>query len=206
MLLVSSNHIQAISHGPFWSNKLSGLFLIVPNQSVGCPWTGPHQASVPLLWNRNPWPFFTSQHGFLDKEYPSRRRPLPPRVIETPQYRYPRVALAVRINIASCLTGIDELITWKSRDKVEPLSLKFLLSLSSFFSLSIFPLFSPHLISWVRLGQENLSPHLPLVTFPLVPWISPYPLSIYHRFPPNHMLPHVSHGSHLSSMFDLLST
>ena len=47
-------------------------------------------------------------HDFLDKEYPSRRKPLPPGVVETPQYRYPRVALAVGINFASYLVGIRQ--------------------------------------------------------------------------------------------------
>ena len=41
MLLMSNNRIQAISHGPFWSNKQSRLFLTVPNRAVGCQWAAP---------------------------------------------------------------------------------------------------------------------------------------------------------------------
>ena len=41
VLLVSNNHIQGISHGPFWSNMQFGLFLTVPNRAVGCQWAAP---------------------------------------------------------------------------------------------------------------------------------------------------------------------
>ena len=90
-------------------------------------------------------------HGFLDKEYPSRRRPLHPRVDETPQYWYPRVSFAVEITFASCLTGIRQTDHRKSREKVDFLSLK----LSPSFPLSFFLSLFPPQTGWVKLGQEN---------------------------------------------------
>ena len=70
----------------FSPTSKSGLFLTVPNQSVGCPrTTPPHQASVPLLGTGidghfRPHNTQNHFHGFLDKEYPIKRRPLPPKV------------------------------------------------------------------------------------------------------------------------------
>ena len=106
------NNMQAISHGQSWSNKQSELFLTVPKQYVGCLWAapsssigstfvGPKSMALPGLTTLK-----NHFHGFLDKEYPSRREPLPPGVVETPHFRHPRVALAMGINFASCLSGI----------------------------------------------------------------------------------------------------
>ena len=106
---ISSHSIQANLHGQFRSNKQIWTVFNSPKPVCGLSKDDPpHQASVPLLGTKihghfrphNTQNYF---HGFLDKEYPSRRRPLPPGVSETPQYRHLRVALAVGINFASCV-------------------------------------------------------------------------------------------------------
>ena len=86
----------------------------------------------------------------------------------------------------------DDLITLKSREKVEPLSL---LSYSFLFSLlfsSSPPLFGLRWAKW----ESTLLPH---VNLPLVDLDFLIHLSIQLGFPLNHMLPHVSYGFHLSS-------
>ena len=112
---ISSHSIQAITcKQNTWTNfspTINPDFLTIPEQYVGCLWTTPSLSIGSISWNRNPWPFPASQHpkhfhDFLDKEYPSRGRPLPLGFSKTPQYQYPRVALAVGINFASCLAGI----------------------------------------------------------------------------------------------------
>ena len=75
----------------FGPTSKSRLFLTVPHQSVGCPWTAPpHHASVPFLRTEiRTWPFPVSQHPkplswLLNNKKPSRTKPLPPGVFETP--------------------------------------------------------------------------------------------------------------------------
>ena len=95
-------------------------------------------------------------------------------------------------------SGTASPIAGKLREKVELLSLSFLpFSLSPFFV-------SPYRIVWskVKFGEYFLA-H---VNTPLAPWITLVTLSIYLRFPSNHLLPHVSYGSHLNSLFDLTRT
>ena len=112
---ISSHSIQTITcKQNTWTNfnPIINLdFLTVPEQYMSCPWTAPSSSIGPFLGtgiygNFRPHNTQNHFHGLLDKEYPSRRRPLPLRVVETPQYRYPRVALAVGINFASCPAGI----------------------------------------------------------------------------------------------------
>ena len=85
-------------------------------------------------------------------------------------------------------------IARKTREKVVLLSLIFLF-------LSLFPFLSPFLpssqIVWskVKFGEY----FLPHVNIPLAPWITLITLSIYLGFLSNHVLPHVSYRSHLSS-------
>ena len=86
----------------------------------------------------------------------------------------------------------------KTREKVELLSLSFLL-LSLFLS---FLFFLPNVWSKVKF-REYFLPH---VNTPLAPWITLITLSIYLGFISNHVLPHVSYGSHLSSLFYLTYT
>ena len=95
MLLMSSNHIQAVSHGPFWSNKQYGLFLTVPNQSMDSPLINHrfHFFGTQIHGHFRPHNNQNHFYGLLNKEYPSRRRPLPLEVVETPQNLYPCVAL-----------------------------------------------------------------------------------------------------------------
>ena len=99
------------------------------------------------------------------------------------------------------LPGTVDLIAGKPKEKMEFLSLSFLL-------LSLFPFLSPFLSSsriiWskVKFGEY----FLPHVNTPLAPWITLITLSIYLGFLFNHVLPHVSYGSHLSSLFDLTCT
>ena len=90
------------------------------------------------------------------------------------------------------LSETDDPIFERSRKKVESLSL-----LSSSLSFPFLPSFPLYRIFWSKVKWDVLSCHMSHSKW--LPWITPYPLSIYHRFPPNHMLPHVSHGSHLSS-------
>ena len=88
---------------------------------------------------------------------------------------------------------------WELREKVELLSLSFLLlSLCPFLSF-----LSSYRIVWskVKFGEY----FLPHVNTPLAPWITLITLSIYLGFLSN-VLPHVSYGSHLSSLFDLPCT
>ena len=98
-------------------------------------------------------------------------------------------------------SGATSPIARKTREKVELLSLSFLL-------LSFFPFLSPFLSSsrivWskVKFGEY----FLPHVNTPLAPWISLITLSIYLGFLSNHVLPHVSYRSHFSSLFDLTCT
>ena len=109
---ISIHSIQANLHGQFRSNKQIRTVFNSPKPVYGLSKDGPpHQALVPFLGTGihghfRPHNTQNHFHGFLDKEYPSRRRPLPPGVAETPQYRYPRVALAMGINFASCLARI----------------------------------------------------------------------------------------------------
>ena len=92
-------------------------------------------------------------------------------------------------------------IAGKNTEKVELLSLSFIL-------LSLFPFLCPFLSSsrivWskVKFG-EYILPH---VNTALAPWITLITLSIYLGFLSNHVLPHVSYRSHLSSLFDLTCT
>ena len=92
------------------------------------------------------------------------------------------------------LPGTVGPIAGKTREKVVLLSLSFLL-------LSLFHFLSPFLpssrIFWskVKFGEY----FLPHVNIPLAPWITLITLSIYLGFLSNHVLPHVSYRSHLSS-------
>ena len=92
-------------------------------------------------------------------------------------------------------SGTADLIPEKPREKVELLSLSFLPLFS--FSSSLL-----HAIGWSKMVKfgEYLLPH---VNTPLAPWITLIILSIYLGFLSNHVLPHVSYGSHLGSLFDL---
>ena len=86
---------------------------------------------------------------------------------------------------------------------MESLSLK----LSLFKSPCLFPLSSPPPIPlfglrWVK----DLSSLLPHVHFSMALKISLILSSIYHGFPSNDMMPHVTYSPYLSSLFDLLTT
>ena len=91
--------------------------------------------------------------------------------------------------------GTASPIAEKPREKVELLFLSF---------LPLFYFSSPllHPTGWSKLVKfgEYLLPH---VITPLAPWITLITLSIYLGFLSNHVFPHVSYGSHLSSLFDL---
>ena len=90
-------------------------------------------------------------------------------------------------------------IVEKSKEKVEP-SLYFLfLSFFIFFSFSL-----PIKLFGLKSSLE--STFWPHVNTQLTPWITLTTLSIYLGFLFNHVLPHVSYGSHLSSLFDLPCT
>ena len=89
-------------------------------------------------------------------------------------------------------------ISGKTREKVKLLSLSFLL-LSLFLS---FLFFLTNVWSKVKFGEY----FLPHVNTPLAPWITLITLSSYLGFLSNHVLPHVSYGSHLSSLFYLTYT
>ena len=112
VIQLPSNNMQTISHGQSCSNKLSELFLTVLNQSVGFLWAAPSSSIGSTLVGPKIHGHFRPHntqnhfHGLLKKEYPSRRRPLPLEVVETPQYRHPCIALAAGINFASCLAGL----------------------------------------------------------------------------------------------------
>ena len=86
-------------YGPITVRKsVPGLPKIVPN----------FQHFSPKFWDRpnchsRPHTTQTINKALKPKNKPSRRRPLPPEVVESPQKWYPRVALAVGRNIASCL-------------------------------------------------------------------------------------------------------
>ena len=74
----------------------------------------------------------------------------------------------------------------------------FKLSSSLIFSFRFFPL--PTELFGLKSSLE--STFWPHVNTPLAPWITLITLSIYLGFLSNHVLPHVSYGSHLSSLFD----
>ena len=111
MLFNLSNNMQTKHMDEFQSNHQSGLFnspRIVVGLSMENPFIN-HQFHFFRTQIHGHFRSHNTQshfHGFLDKEYPSRRKPLHLGVVETPQYQYPCVALAVRINFASCLIGI----------------------------------------------------------------------------------------------------
>ena len=86
----------------------------------------------------------------------------------------------------------DGPIVKKSRKKVEPLSI---LSSSLPFPFLLSSFFLPNCLVQSQVG----CPLLPHVTLLLAPWITLIILCIYLGFPSNRVLPHVSHGSHLSS-------
>ena len=72
----------------------------------------------PKFWDRpnghsRPHTTQTINKALKLKNKLSRRRPLPLGVIETPQNWYPRVALAVGSNFASCLTGNRRSDRWE---------------------------------------------------------------------------------------------
>ena len=58
----------------------------------------------------------------------------------------------------------------------------------------------------VRISQSGRIGNRGMTTLLLAPWITLITLSIYLGFPSNHVLPHVSYGSHLSYSFDLIFT
>ena len=101
MLLMSNNCKQAISHGPFWSNKQSELFLTVPNRAVGCQWATPSSSIGSTFVGPKPMalPDLTIlQHHFhdiLNKNNKVGEDPYLPEFVETPQNWYPRVALTM---------------------------------------------------------------------------------------------------------------
>ena len=90
--------------------------------------------------------------------------------------------------------GTADPIAGKTREKVELLSLSFL-PLFLFFLL--FPPSYRIVRSKVKFGEY----FLPHVNTPLAPWITLITLSIYLGFLSNHVLPQVSYGSHLGSLF-----
>ena len=92
------------------------------------------------------------------------------------------------------LLGTAGPITRKPREKVELLSLIFL----PLFSFHPFPSSYRIVRSKVKFGEYFLA----TCQYPLAPWITLITLSIYLGFPSNHVLPHVSYGSHLRSLFD----
>ena len=61
----------------------SELFLTVPNRAVGCPWVALSPSIGSTLWNQESMDISglthtqNHYHAFLNKEYPSRRKPLP---------------------------------------------------------------------------------------------------------------------------------
>ena len=72
----------------------------------------------PKFWDRpnshsRPHTTQTINKALKPKNKLSRRRPLPPGVVETPQNWYPRVALAVGSNFASCLAGNRRSYRWE---------------------------------------------------------------------------------------------
>ena len=109
---ISSHSIQENSHGQFRSNKQIKTIFNSPKLVRGLSMDNPlikhrfHFLEPESMAISNLTTPKTIFHGFLDKEYPSRRKPLPPGVAKTPQYQYARVALAMGINFASCLIEI----------------------------------------------------------------------------------------------------
>ena len=85
-------------------------------------------------------------------------------------------------------------ITKKPREKVELLFLRLLILSSLFFS-------SPYRIVWSKSSLESTFYHMSIPHWLLGLPLSPYPSTF--GFLSNHVLPHVSYGSHLSSLFDL---
>ena len=109
---ISSHSIQENSHGQFQSNKQIRTIFNSPKPVCGLSKDGPlikyrfhflERESMAISGLTTPKTIF---HGFLEKVYPSRRKPLPLGFAKTLQYWYPRVALALGINFASCLVGI----------------------------------------------------------------------------------------------------
>ena len=98
------------------------------------------------------------------------------------------------------LPGTTGLIAGKPREKVELLSLRF----SPPFSLSLLSSL-PTVLFGLKSSSESTF-FLSHVNTPLAPWITLITLSIYLGSLSNHVLPHVSYGSHLSSLFDLPCT
>ena len=90
------------AYGPITVRKsVPGLPKIVPS----------FKHFSPKFWDRRnghsrPHTTQTINKALKSKNKPSRRRPLPPRVVETPQNRYPLVTLAVGSNFVSWLAGI----------------------------------------------------------------------------------------------------
>ena len=100
------------------------------------------------------------------------------------------------------MSGTSGPIAEKPREKVELLSLTFLL-------LSLFPFLSflfslpTELFGLKSSFESTFWPHVNTL---LAPWITLITLSIYLGFLSNHVSPHVSYGSHLGSLFDLPCT
>ena len=128
----------------------------------------------------------------------SRRKPLPPGVAKTPQYRYPCVALAVGINFASCLAGIQRTDCRKIYRECRASFSK----LSSFLPLSLSFFLFPSQTGCVKVGQENFSSHAtcPLLSGSLDYTLSTYPSTMdFHPLTRCHLSPM---ASHLSSLFE----
>ena len=121
--------------------------------------------------------------------------------IETPQLQSLCEALVVRMTLPLAPPENDGLIVQKFREKVESLSLK----LSLFIPLS-FLLFS-FLPSYclVQDGPRACPLTCHMSNFH---WLLRFPLilsSIYHGFPSNGIMSHVTYSPNLSSLFDLLT-
>ena len=139
-----------------------GLFLTVPNQSVGCPRMAPSSSIGSTSWNRNPWPFPASQHpkpfSWLFRRRISKLKKTPTsRNLSKLQNTGTHVWL---LQWGSTLTlvspGFNGSIVGKSREKVDSLSLK----LSPSFPLLFFFLLPKPVGS--RWDQDNcpLMPHV----------------------------------------------
>ena len=91
-----------------------------PNRAVGCPWAALSPSIGSTLWNRESMAISGLTHtqnnyyAFLNKEFQSKRKPLPPEVVKTPQNRCPHIALAVESNFASRPTRIR----WSDRREI----------------------------------------------------------------------------------------
>ena len=119
------------------------------------------------------------------------RRPLPSGVVETPQNRCPRIALAVGSNFALGSSEFYSPIVGKFREKLEPLSLKI-----PSFSLSNFP----SQTVWEKIGVKFWVISLATCQFSIGSW--DYTLSLIHLLWDFHPMAscHVStHGPHLRS-------